>query len=209
MKSQLIFLFAIVCGFVPASLFAQHQTEKGAVLGGLAGAAAGAAIGDHNGNAGAGALIGTALGFLTGAAIGDSIEQENARARAIEQQRLYQLSRAVTVADVVTMTRNGLGDSVIINHILENGVQRRLEVPDVISLHQQGVSESVISAMQKARLATQLPPPAHQYRPPVIVEEHRYIRPPVYWPGHVGYRYHYHQHHRHRPSFHWGITFGN
>jgi hypothetical protein len=209
MKPRLLLLLALFCEIIPATLFAQHETKTGAVLGGLAGAAAGAAIGDHNGNAGAGALIGGALGLITGATIGDSIEQENARAQALHQQRMYQLSRAVTISDVVTMTRNGLGDNVIVNYIQENGVQRRLEVADVISLHQQGVSEAVITAMQRARLATYTPAPAPRYAAPVIIEERHYVTPPYYcWPDHVHYRHHYH-HHQARPGFHWGVRFGN
>jgi Glycine zipper len=56
----------------------------------------------------------------------------------------------VTVDDVLTMSRSGLGDQVIINHIQANGVQRRLQVKDILFMHQQGVSEPVMTAMQAA-----------------------------------------------------------
>jgi hypothetical protein len=204
-------LYASIVAFLmlalgPDSLMAQYHTDRGAVFGGLTGALAGAGIGEHNGEAGAGALIGGAVGLITGAAIGNSMDQEEAaRARAFQQHRAWQLSRAASISDVVTMSHNGLADDVIINHITQNGVQRRLEVADVISLHQQGVSEAVISAMQWAPVGGPLPPPS--YRPPVIVQEHHYVRPPVHcWHGYPTYSPYYHRHHH--PGVHWSIAVG-
>ena len=190
----------------PDSLMAQYHTDRGAVLGGLTGALAGAGIGEHNGEAGAGALIGGAVGLLTGAAIGNSMDQEDAaRARAYQQQRTRQLSRAVSISDVVAMSQNSLADDVIINHITQNGVQRRLEVDDVILLHQQGVSKAVISAMQRAQVGGPLPP--SDYQPRVIVREHYYARPPVhYWHGYPAYRPYHHRHHH--PGTHWSFAVG-
>ncbi len=60
----------------------------------------------------------------------------------------------VTIGDVLAMTRNGVGESVIINHIYTTGLQRRIDTNEIISLHQQGVSENVINAMQQAPLRT-------------------------------------------------------
>jgi Glycine zipper len=56
----------------------------------------------------------------------------------------------VSPQDVVAMTRNGLSDATIIRHIQLNGVHRALSVSEVIQLHQDGVSEPVIHAMQAA-----------------------------------------------------------
>jgi hypothetical protein len=188
---------------------AQHHTERGAALGGLTGAVVGAAIGENNGDAVPGAIIGGALGLITGAAIGDSVDQDIARARAYEQQRFYQ-SRAVSVADVVNMSHNRLGDAVIINHIRQNGVRRRLEVGDVIAMHRQGVSEPVISAMQRAPLAGSAPPaPVVRYEPPLVVERYHYVSPPpCYWPGHLHYRHGHHGHYHSRPGMSWSISVG-
>ena len=193
----------------PERLMAQYHTDRGAVLGGLAGALAGAGIGEHNGQAGAGALIGGAVGLITGATIGNSLDQEEAaRARAFQQQRAWQMSRAASVSDVVTMSNSGVTDDVIINHITQNGLQRRLEVADVIALHRQGVSDNVISAMQRAPVDAPLPP--SHYQPPVIVQEHYYVRPPVhYWhayPAYPAYCPHHHWHHQ--PGVHWNIAVG-
>jgi len=193
---------------LPITAVAQENTARGTVLGGLAGALAGVAIGDHNDEAGAGALIGATVGALTGATLGSAADAEQARAMAAQQQRHWQLARAVSTADVVAMTQNGLGDEVIVNHIRENGVQRQLEVADVIALHKQGVSERVITAMQQSPVGGYAPAPRPRYRAPVIVEEHHYFGPPVYgWP-HYPPRYRYHHHHPHS-SFGWSMHFSN
>jgi len=208
--ASIVVLCALILG--PDSLMAQYHTDRGAALGGLAGALAGAGIGDHNGEAGAGALIGGAVGLVTGAAIGNSIDREEAaRARAVQhvqQYRAWQQSRAASISDVVTMSQNGVADNVIINHVTQSGVQRRLEVADVISLHRQGVSEAVISAMQRAPVGG--PPPQPVRQAPVIVEEHYHVRPPIhYWhrypPYHPGPGYHRRHHHG---AAHWSITVG-
>lgn len=185
-------------------LSAQQHTTRGTLFGGVAGALAGAAIGDRNDEAAAGALIGGVLGGLTGAAIGNSVDQEQARTHAYYQQRLAEVRRAVTASDVVTMSRNGLGDAVIINQIRENGVARRLEVADVIALHQQGVSEPVITAMQQAPLASTIAP---SYAAPVVIERERYVAPHVIVTPAPRYHYYYRPHphycpphYRHRPQ---------
>jgi hypothetical protein len=159
-------------------------------------------------------LLGGAVGLITGAVVGNSMD-EKARAHAYEQQQIYRLRQAVSTQDVMAMAQNGLGDDVIINHIRENGVQRKIEVSDVIMLHRNGVSEGVITAMQNARVGgpAVVAPPAVQYAPPprVVVQEYYYAPPPPYWyRPHWGYHYH-HYHHHHRPPsshFHWGVTFG-
>lgn len=194
---SIVALFLLALG--PDSLMAQYHTDRGAVFGGLTGALAGAGIGEHNGEAGAGALIGGAVGLITGAVIGNSMDQMDqeaaARAQAFQQHQAWQLSRAVSISDVVTMSHSGLADDVVIDHITQNGIQRRLEVADVISLHRQGVSVAVISAMQRAPVGGPLPPP--RYQPPVIVQEHHYVSPPVhYWHRYPPYNPYYHRHYQ-------------
>ncbi len=56
------------------------------------------------------------------------------------------------MADVLAMTRSGVSESVIINHIYSKGLQRRIDTNEIISLSQQGVPENVINAMQQAPL---------------------------------------------------------
>ena len=109
------------------------------------------------------------------------------------------------------MKQNGLSDDVVINHVRQNGVQRRLEVADVISLHQQGVSPGVITAMQQASTASVQPVAPLRYGSPVIVEEYHYVAPPYYHRPYYHYPHGYydHFHHHYPPSFHWGISFGH
>ncbi len=210
MKTQTISALVVLLVLCPGTLMAQRHTDRGALLGGVAGALAGAGIGEHNDNAGAGALIGGAVGLVTGAALGNSMDQEEARARAVQQHLAWQRSQAASISDVVTMTRNGLRDDIIINHVNQNGVQRRLNVHDVISLHQQGVSEAVISAMQRAPVGRAVSMPAPRYQAPVVVEQYHYVRPPVnYWYPYPHRPYHHgHGHRHHRPGVHWSMAVG-
>ena len=183
---------SILC-LAPVAASAQVNTQRGATLGGLAGAVAGGLIGDNNGEAGAGAAIGGVVGAVTGGLLGNAADQE----AVIRQQQVYhhqqqqyaQIQSAVSLPDVVTMTRSGLSDNVIINQIHQRGVQQTLQVPDIISLHQQGVSEGVITAMQQAPIGPQRVARAPQVisQPaPVIVEEHYVV--PHYAPPRFYYR---------------------
>ncbi len=196
---------ALIIATLPlSSTFGQYNTRRGSVLGGLAGAAAGVAIGEHNDEPLAGALIGGALGMVSGATLGNARDRQIAdyRAYQYQQQQQYaqQVAKTVTSQDVISMTRSGLSEPVIINHIQANGVRQELKVADVIFLHENGVSQQVISAMQRANVGaaavTTAPAPVYHSAPPVVIE--RYVSP----------RYHYappvHHHgprYRPRPGF--------
>ncbi len=182
------FSFFVALILAPTTVSAQGGTQRGATLGGLAGAVAGGLIGDNNGEAGAGAAIGGVIGAVTGGMLGNAADKDRAAYQQqqayLQQQQAIQAQASVSVADVVTMTRSGLSDSVIINQIQQRGVSHQLQVPEIISLHQQGVREPVITAMQQALVGTQrvarVPQGVVQeriYTPaPVIVEE-RYVVP--------------------------------
>lgn len=186
----------------PNVVRAQAQTQRGATLGGLAGAVAGGLIGDHNGEAGAGAAIGGVVGAVAGGLLGNANEKEQVyqQQRQIyyqQQQQITHTQSAVSLNDVISMSRSGLSDSVIINQINQRGVQTTLQVPDIIALHQQGVRESVITAMQHAPTGVQrvarAPQPVVQRiitPAPVIVHESYVV--PHYAPPR---RYHRPSHH--------------
>jgi hypothetical protein len=186
-----------------------YHTDRGALVGGLTGAGVGALVGNAVGNTGAGAAIGAGVGTLGGAAIGSEMDEMEARNRAmIEQQLGRQVATgAVTIDDVVAMTRGGVNEELIVNHVRSHGVARPLQASDLILLQQQGVSTRVIAAMQEPPAPRAVAQPGAQ---PVIIE---HAPPPVivapydpFWRG--PYRP-YHHHHHHRPGVSWGVSVYN
>ena len=109
------------------------------------------------------------------------------------------------------MSRSGISESVIMGHLQNKGVQRRLEVADIIALHQAVVSDTLITVMQQAPLATQLAAPAPQrqqvvvQQPNVIVQQAPviYRAPPVFVEGY--YRPYPVYHHHHHGGFRHGF----
>ena len=128
-------------------------------------------IGDAKDHAAAGAVIGSAVGALAGAAAGSGLDAVQARNDAIIQQHLgRQLTGTTTLDDVVAMSRAGLGDEVIIQHVRNHGVSQEPTASDLIVLKQQGVSDLVMRALQDA--SSQPPAPAVVPSPaPVYVEQ--------------------------------------
>ncbi len=189
-------LLALVLASLPllAGCYSPYHADRGALLGGLGGAGVGALVGHATGNTGAGTAIGAGVGALSGALIGNSMDEMEARNRAMIEQHLQQRlpAGAVTLDDVIAMTRAGVAEELIMNHVRANGMARPLQSSDLILLQQQGVSPNVIRVMQEPpQVAAQPvvvpgPPPR-----PVIVEEYYYD---PYWyprPWHYPYyRYH-------------------
>lgn len=178
-----------------SSAQAQYHTAKGAGLGGAAGAIIGGVIGHQNDETAEGALIGGAVGAVAGGVMGRGRDNAEADAYRYQQWQYYnsqqqyqqQYQRAASLSDVIVMSRNGLSDAVIMNHIQLHGVQQRLTVQDVISLHQQGVSEPVISCMQSARVAG-----GYAVASPVVVERQYHVVPAYPAPPPYYRAYHYH-----------------
>lgn len=220
---RIVVCLVTVC-LLASNVHAQGQTEKGAGLGGVAGAIIGGIIGNQNDQAPEGALIGGAIGAITGASIGNSRDEEIRRAQAYQwqqQQQFHaqqkyqqQLQRAIGMNDVISLSRSGVSESVIISQIQSGGVTSRIGVPEIISLHQQGVSENVINAMQRAPLAGEIiaarpqvspvvvaPAPAPSTRviiqPRPVVLQRYHIEPPCphVAPYYRSSRHHFHFHH--------------
>ncbi|TWU10425.1 glycine zipper domain-containing protein [Allorhodopirellula heiligendammensis] len=206
-------LTCLACG--PATqVQAQNNTQRGATLGGLTGAIAGAIIGENSDKAGAGAAIGGAVGIVAGGLLGNANDKDVAyRNQQYAQQRQYQVQQqmtattyapqqvptgAVSYSDVIAMSRSGVSQNVILNQISTRGVQRQPAVSDIISLHEQGVSETVISAMQQAPLGSQIAG-ANAVPTTTIVETPVYVTPPPQ-PIHVHHR-HYGPVYRARPRY--------
>lgn len=140
------------------------HTGTGALAGSGLGALAGAAIGSATGNAGKGALIGAGLGAATGGLIGAAAD-ENDRRNAERIAALQAQGPALSIHDVVQMAQAGVSDSVIINQIRNSNSVFHLTPSDVANLHNQGVSDAVIVAMQET-----VRRPVVIHRRPVIVE---------------------------------------
>jgi hypothetical protein len=199
MRAPLV-LVLIVVSLGVVGCRSPYRSDQGALLGGLGGAGLGAIVGNQSGNAGPGAVIGAAAGAITGAVVGNELDEIDARNRAmIEQQMGRSISAsAVTINDVMAMTRAGVNDDLIINHVRAHGVAVAPSAQQTIELHQAGVSDRVIKALQTSPPPPVGPPPG----PPVIIEEHYYPRP--YWPRGYWGGYHYHR----RPSWGVGVSVG-
>jgi outer membrane lipoprotein SlyB len=182
-----------------------YYADQGALAGGLGGAGVGALIGSASGHTGAGAVIGAAAGALTGGAVGGALDDIEARNRA---QIAAQMGRqpgpgAVNINDVVAMSRSGVDEQLIVNHVNNNGVARPLVANDIIYLQQNGVSPRVIAAMQQPRVIAVAPPPGAVLvsGPPPVVVEQRYYGPHWgYWgPG-------YYRPYDPGPHVAWGVS---
>ena len=183
-----------------------YYADQGAALGGVAGGLTGAALGDKRGNALGGAVLGNGGRCARGHAIGDSMDAEVERRQAlIEAKTGRRMAGLVTTTDVTTMVTSGLSDDVVINHIRANGVAAPLTPGDIIEMHDLGVSEKVINAMQQTSARQVMPPPV-TYAAPVIVEDPYvvapYWHPRPFWPGPGPY----HRPHR-RPGMTWGFSY--
>ena len=189
-------LLLTLMGLLPMAMSAgccsPYHSDQGALAGGLLGAGAGAVVGHALGNTAGGALVGAGVGAVSGGLIGHGMDQDEARNRAMIAQQLGRQvdPGAVTVNDVLAMTRARVNEDLVINHIQAHGMAAPLQTNDLIALPQQGVSERVIAAMQAAP-----PPPPPQTvvvqpaPPPVIIEE----RPDYYGARvYVGPRYYHH-----------------
>jgi hypothetical protein len=183
-----------------------YKSDQGALFGGLLGGGTGAIVGNSLGNPLAGAAIGAGVGALSGAAVGNALDEQDARNRAMIAQQFGQQVSATpaTVNDIINMSRAGVNEELIANHVRIHGMAAPLQAQDIIALQQQGVSTRVIAAMQEPPIRQTQPVVMQQGAPvPVIIEEYPYGRP--YW-GPPCYYYH---HYRPAPSMHWGVGFSN
>jgi hypothetical protein len=186
-----------------------YHSDQGALFGGLLGAGTGAIVGSAVGHPGAGAAIGAGAGALSGAAIGSGMDEIEAKNRMqIEQTLGRQIAAgSVTVPDVVNMTRAGVAEDLIANHVHYHGLAAPLQANDLIYLQQQGVSPRVVAAMQEAPQPQPVAYAAPEPQPGVVVAEPYYYPPPYYWGPPPPYRYRCYPHYR--PGVSWGVAVGN
>ncbi len=185
-------LAACIC-FAASSLQAQTPVQQNTVKGGVAGAIIGGIIGHQNDETAEGVAIGAALGALTGNVVGKSqqqnaLRQQQYQAQLYEQEQLQlqanqvRLDRAVSLSDAVAMTNSGMSDDLIISQIINNGVQQQIGVSEVITLHQNGVREPVIKAMQNAPIGQAAIQPSPQYEQVVAAPVITHVAGPVVAP---------------------------
>jgi hypothetical protein len=196
---------AVVCTAVGCQ--SPYAADRGAAFGAGAGAAAGAVIAGAAGkNALAGAAIGAMGGAITGAVVGDAIDEQEARNRAAIEAQMGRRIRAgsVTMDDVIAMTKSGVADELIVNHIRGNGMIAPPSAQDLIVLNQQGVTPRVVQAMQAPppQQAQQVTHVVHEAPPPVVVERH-------YWGGPRYYHHHPHCYPRNRTSYGFSFSSGH
>lgn len=222
-RTHVICFIASTLAMVSLSNEGRSQTGEGAVLGGVAGAVIGGIIGHQNHETPEGALIGGAVGAVAGGVFGKQKEQQN-QIRYYEQQQAYQqgyqmrqaapvytthvhsgpvytstvrttpVRRPVCVSDVIRLVRSGVSEAVIINHIQSNGVISQPNIDDVLTMHDAGVCDYIIDAMQKAPVGgtvvvSQVPV---QSAPVIIHEEYQstpvYVTRPTYQSGPTYYQ---------------------
>src|SRR3972149_2367247 len=137
-------LVTVMCG----GCHSPYRSDQGALFGGLLGAGTGAVVGNALGNTGAGAAVGAGVGALSGAAIGSELDEIDAKNRAMIAQQLGRQVSAnpVTIPDIINMTRAGVDEELIANHVRTHGVASPLQKKNIIPLQQQGVSKRVIAA---------------------------------------------------------------
>jgi hypothetical protein len=193
---SLVTVFSIGLSFVilaAGGCMSPYHTDQGAMTGGLLGLGTGALAGHALGNTVAGAAIGTGVGALAGAAIGSEQDKVEAQNRALIAQQLGRQVAAgsVSVNDVIGMSKAGVHEELILNHIRANGMAAPLQSADLILLQQQGVSPRVIAQMQASPPRPVQPVVVQEAPPqPVIVESYPYYGP-YYGPRvHAYYRWH-------------------
>jgi hypothetical protein len=160
------------------------RVERGATIGGITGAVIGGVIGHQNDETPEGALIGGAVGAIAGGLIGNAQNQREAELEAARrgyyqsnqsngyttrtypnyyQQRqqpggYYQqrpIRQPVGVTEIIAMSRRGLPDSVIIQHIQTNGVRSAPTTEELIRMYDEGVSSAVIETAQQSAISVQ------------------------------------------------------
>ena len=142
-------VFSIVSGCQNMN-HAQRGAATGAGLGGILGAV----IGHQSGNKELGALIGAGTGALAGHAVGNGRDMRDQRDAAIAQTHYERknrafVERAVTGNEIIEMAQRDLPDDIIIGAINERGGRFETSPANLQIFHENGVSNTVIKAMQR------------------------------------------------------------
>ncbi len=145
MKKILTIILCTMLMFINASCqsTSENKTTEGAIIGGLLGATAGGVIGHQSGHGLEGAGIGAAAGALTGALVGSQMKkpQDTTSGQGVNPNQM-------TMQQVIDLSKQGVNENVIIDKIKLTNSKFNLSADDITYLKGQGVSQSVINAMQ-------------------------------------------------------------
>lgn len=181
--TRLAVLAVGVVGLVQTGCSTMNQTEKGVLGGGAIGAGIGTLIGSATGNPKTGAVVGGLLGAGVGGAIGNDLDRQDDQVRQIRQveaEQAYQADQPQRIAEIIDLTVAGTDETVILNHMKNNGMTFQLTASDIKLLNANNVSPRVIAAMQTSMAPTVVTRPAKPIvvREQVIVHEPVYVQPP-------------------------------
>jgi Glycine zipper len=179
--------------YQPAPDYYHNDTASGTVMGGAFGAVTGAIIGGKK-DRGEGALIGAGVGALTGNLLGRAKDRTDEHRAAVggavaAHANQQAAAMAITNYDVISMTRAGVSDDVIISTMRSRGARLDLSPQALISLKQSGVNDRVLLAAQDMNNG-----PAYVYGPPPPVVVHEVPPTVIVRPSpwrHYHYRPHY------------------
>ncbi len=192
--------------YQPSPDYYHNDTASGTVVGGALGAVTGAIVGGRK-DRGEGALIGAGVGALTGNLLGRSKDRADEQRTAVgvaatAHANQHAAAQAVSNYDLVSMTRAGVSDDVIISTMRSRGARLDLSPQALISLKQNGVNDRVLLAAQEMNGG-----PGYVYSPPpapVVVHE---APPPTVVIRSSPWGYHHHRHF-HRPHYRTRIYYG-
>ena len=174
---------------------AQTNSQRDAVIGGVAGAIIGGIAGNQNDETPEGIAIGGVAGAIAGHVIGKTKDRhleeqyhyQQQAAQAVQQQQYLeaqQFQKAISIQDAISLSNSGVSQQLIINQIHKNGVQQEIGVSEILALHQNGVSELVINEMQQAAIGAPVAPAVIAQPPAVVVAPAPVVVPrPVVVPG--------------------------
>ena len=190
-----ILLLLLIC--VTNGCASSNRQDISTANGALIGAAAGAVIGEHNDNPLGGTLLGATTGAIAGNMIGESrgtapsaYEQKfQADQELLRRHSQQQVIDAVTIEQLLKMTRAGVNDDIIVAQIQTRGAARHLSTDDIIGLTKESVSPIVIKSYQNGAATTTPDNPRsirieRDPKEPFVVERHYHhgYRPPYYTP---------------------------
>lgn len=156
---------------------AQTNAQRDAVVGGVAGAIIGGIAGHQNDETPEGIAIGGVAGAIAGHVLGKAKDNSIQEQHQYQLQQAAQLKRAISVEDAIAMSNNGVSTQLILNQIRSSGVQQQIGVSEIITLHQNGVSESVINEMQQASIGGPAGPEIAAKQSAVVVQPPVVVKP--------------------------------